>query len=383
MRKIALDLGAKKTSFCEIDNGKIIKRGTMRGLGDLFKYLGANGPKATVAFEACRVGWHLATRLQQLGHEPVMIDTTRVKLLGIGLHGRKTDEIDAELIAHALDQKRLPKAHILSPHRQSIRLQQTVRRSLVETRAQYMALTRETVRAHGGKVASGHAEHFVERVEQAELAEPVRMLVQPWVLLVKELSKQIAVVEKKLLQLCDQDQTVTLLSTAPGVSLVVAAAFVSVVDEAKRFKRAHELESYLGLVPQEKSSGGKQRLGSISKAGNPYLRSLLVQSAWSVLRQKDEDDPLKKWGLAIAQKRGKRIAVVAVARRLAGILWAMWRNGCVYDPQVLAAASHAGLQRAAQDAQLRSKAMQRAEQKLSRRKRSWQRLCENEDASPQ
>jgi transposase len=105
-----------------------------------------------------------------------------------------------------------------------------------------------------------------------------------------------------------------LLKTAPGVATVVAAAFISVVDDAKRFRKAHELESYLGLVPSEDTSG-KRRLGAITKRGNAYTRALLVQAAWAVLKQKG-DDPLAQWGRAIALKRSKRIAAIAVARRL-------------------------------------------------------------------
>jgi transposase len=121
------------------------------------------------------------------------------------------------------------------------------------------------------------------------------------------------------------------ITTAPSVGLVVAAAFVSVVDEARRFEGPHQLESYLGLVPRETSTGGKRKLGSITKQGNPYMRQLLVQSASGILRVGDADDPLRRWGRELAARRGRKIAVVALARGLAGILWAMWRKGTVYD----------------------------------------------------
>ena len=116
------------------------------------------------------------------------------------------------------------------------------------------------------------------------------------------------------------------LTTAPGVGLIVASAFVSVVDDAKRFADAHQVESYLGLVPRENSSGGKRRLGSITKHGNGYMRALLVQSASSILRVGDPDDPLRRWGRTLVERRGRKIAVVAIARRLSGILWAMWKR---------------------------------------------------------
>src|SRR5262249_19703211 len=173
------------------------------------------------------------------------------------------------------------------------------------------------------------------------LDEQTRALSESLAKMLEALNPQIALVEQKLEQLCAGEPVIGRLSTVPGVGLLVAAAFVSVVDEAKRFRSAHEVESYLGLVPSEDTSIHR-RLGGISKQGNSYARALLVQGAHSVFRLR-ADDPLKRWGESIEQRRGKRIAVVAVARRLVGILWAMWRDGSVYDPTKLGFASAAGL----------------------------------------
>ena len=115
---------------------------------------------------------------------------------------------------------------------------------------------------------------------------------------------------------------------------------ISVVDDPGRFRRAHQLQAYLGLVPSENTSG-KRKLGAITKQGNGYLRSLLVQAAWSVMRQR-RSDPLKAWGQALAKRGGKRVAAVAVARRLAGILFAMWRDMSAYDREALAGKSARG-----------------------------------------
>jgi transposase len=128
-----------------------------------------------------------------------------------------------------------------------------------------------------------------------------------------------------------EEPVVNQLMTAPGVGPMVAASFVSVLDDAKRFRGGHHLESYLGLVPGEDTTGRKRRQGAITKQGNGYLRALLIQSSWSILRTAPKDDPLRRWAETIARRRGKRIAVIALARRLAGVLWAMWRNGTLYD----------------------------------------------------
>jgi transposase len=142
-----------------------------------------------------------------------------------------------------------------------------------------------------------------------------------------------------------------------------------VIDEAHRFEGAHQVESYLGLVPRETSTGGKRKLGSISKQGNGYMRQLLVQSASSILRVGESDDPLRRWGRALVARRGRKIAVVALARRLAGILWAMWRKGTVYDPARLGASSARGLATLAQDATATALAMKRAAAKAHNRSR--------------
>jgi hypothetical protein len=153
------------------------------------------------------------------------------------------------------------------------------------------------------------------------------------------------------------------LCSVPGVGLVVAAAFVSVIDNARRFKNAHQVESYLGLVPSESSSGATRRLGSITKHGNHYLRKMLVQAAWSVMRQK-KSEPLRDWGHAIKERRGQRIAVVALARRLAGVLWALWKKDRVYEPARAAGATARGLEKQAQSVETRAAALRAVERKL-------------------
>jgi transposase len=148
---------------------------------------------------------------------------------------------------------------------------------------------------------------------------------------------QIKAVEERLDRLCCKEPVIQLLMTAPGVGSTVAATFVSVVDEARRFRRAHQLEAYLGLVPAENTTGGKQRLGSITKQGNSYLRALLVQSACAIMQKGDKSDPLVSWAKAISERRGKKIAIIGLARRLAGVLWSMWRKQTTYEPQRISA----------------------------------------------
>lgn len=369
MRTVALDLGARKIAYCEVKDQKVVQRQTAKHLRYLKDVLGPNTPKARVAFEACREGWYVARQLEKWGHEPVMVDTTRTKKLGIGQHGRKTDRIDAEQLGLSLERGLIPEAHILSPHRQELRFHLGVRRALIETRAAYVTQIREIVRARGRRVASCSTADFVAKVKATSLDEGTGALIAPLLLVLEPLDRQIGVADCKLEQLALQEPAIKNLMTAPGVALIVSAAFVSVIDDAQRFRRAHELESYLGLVPSERSSGGRQRLGGISKAGNTHLRALLVQAAWCLLRRPREADPLVRWAQMVAARRGKRIAVVALARRLAGILWALWRDDTVYDPARVGHASAAGLKAQAQDVEFRAAAMTRATQKAASRMR--------------
>jgi transposase len=125
----------------------------------------------------------------------------------------------------------------------------------------------------------------------------------------------------------------------PGVGPVTAASFVATLDTATRFGGAHQVQAYLGLVPRERSSGKVQHKGRITKAGNRRTRSLLVEAAWAVWHRakRTEAMPLRIWANRIARRRGRRIAMVALARKLAGILFAMMRDKTVYEHERLIA----------------------------------------------
>lgn len=335
MRKVALDLGTKKIAYCEVASNEVVDRGTVSQLDSLEERLGPNAPPAVVAIEACREAWFVHAKLTSWGNDVKIVDTTRSRQLGIGQHGRKTDRIDAEVLARALAQGGLPLAHVLSPHRQALRRQLGVRRALVETRTQYVTTARGLARELGHKLPGCDAKNFVDRCRAANLPKEVQAAIAPLLAVLEPLGVQLAAVDKELERLCDAEPVVQLLQTAPGVGPIVAATFVSVIDDAGRFRNAHQVESYLGLVPNENTSGGKQRLGAITKHGNTYLRAMLVQGAWSVVRSAKRDDPLRIWGEAVMQRRSKRVGIVAVARRLAGVLWAMWRDGTEYEPRLL------------------------------------------------
>ena len=368
MRSVALDLGSKKIAFCEVADGKVVGRAMVPRLDALIEVLGPGTAQATVAIEACREAWAIHDQLTAWGHIVLLVDTTRVKQLGVGHHGRKNDRIDAEVLARAVERGLIPCAHVLSPERRQLRALLAVRRALVETRAQYVTTIRGLARAHGKKIPTCKTGVFVTRFNEADLGEPLQTLCSPLLATLATLDQELAKNELAVQTYAETDGMLRFLMTAPGVSVVVAAMFISVIDDAHRFHRAHQVQSYVGLVPLEDTTGGgsKRRLGSITKQGNSYLRSLLIQAGWSILRT-PMTDPLKAWGQAIADRRGRKsIAAVAIARRLAGLLWAMWRDGTVYDPEQLGQHSSAGVAKEAQSTQLRAKAIARAGVKAKR-----------------
>ncbi len=147
-------------------------------------------------------------------------------------------------------------------------------------------------------------------------------------------NQQLDEVERAIGRIVQGDPVVRRLCTAPNVGPVTAVAFVAAVDGVERFEHAHQVECYLGLVPRERSSGEKQHKGAITKAGSSRARWRLVEPAWRIwLSRSSNAEELRRWAERIATRRDRRIAVVALARRLARILYAMWRDGTEFRPR--------------------------------------------------
>jgi transposase len=209
-----------------------------------------------------------------------------------------------------------------------------VRDALVRTRTRYISLIRALLRQQGYRVPSGSAEAFLRRVLAMSL--PGRLLSQfaPLLAVMRHVNRQLSYSDQVIEEITAHDARVQRLRTVPSVGPVTAAAFIATIDDVQRFRHAHQVEAYLGLVPRELSSGETQRRGHITKAGPTRMRWLLIQAAVSILRRRPpEAEALRAWALRIAVRRGKHIAVVALARRLAGILYALLRDGTVFAPR--------------------------------------------------
>ena len=187
-----------------------------------------------------------------------------------------------------------------------------MRGALVETRAQYVTTIRGLARAAGVLLPTCDTENFVRKLDGLEMDEATRVLVAPLVAMLRTLETELERVEHTLAAIAENDPILQLCATVPGVGLIVAATFVSVIDDAKRFKNAHAVGAYLGLVPSESTTGGpdKRRLGSITKQGNRMARAMLIQAAWTI------------FGRAIQTTRSR--AGSRTWRRSATSAWPSW-----------------------------------------------------------
>jgi transposase len=267
-----------------------------------------------------------------LGHEAIVADPNDAPMYATRSRRVKTDKRDARTLMEACRAGTSRRAHRLSEPRRHVRAELAVREAVVRTRTRYVALAKALVRRDGLRVPSSAAERVGAHLQTLPVSPALAAALAPLIALLTPLNATIAAADDRLATLETTDPHVALRMTAPGIGSVTASALVATIDDSTRFAAAHQFEVYLGVVPGERSSGEQRRVGPITKAGNRRVRWLLVEAAWRILRShQGESAALRSWALTIAARRGQRIAVVALARRLAGILFAMWRDGVPYE----------------------------------------------------
>jgi transposase len=203
-----------------------------------------------------------------------------------------------------------------------------VRDALVKTRTRYISLIRSILRREGYRTAGCGASVFEKRVQELELPQNLRAEIEPLLKVMKGINEQVKETSEQLQEQADSHEVSKVLLTAPGVGAITVTTFVAVIDDINRFESGAKVCSYIGLVPREFSSSEKRIRGGITKAGHSHLRWLLVEAAWSIITHpRPQTQYLRSWYERIALRRGKYIAVVALARKLTGILYAMWRDG--------------------------------------------------------
>jgi transposase len=332
MDTIGLDLHKRESQLCiGQDDGQIIETRIVTSRERFAAVLGAR-PRARILLEASTESEWVARHLESLGHEVIVADPNFAPMYATRARRTKTDRRDARTLMEAARLGAYRTAHRVSPARRHVRAELAVREALVRTRTRYIALAKALVRRDGLRVAASEAHLVAKRIAALELSDTLSSELLPLFQVLAPINEQIVAADRRIAAVVADDPIMTLLATAPSIGPITASAIVATVDDVTRFASAHQFEAFLGLVPGERSSGEKRRIGRITKAGNSRVRYLLVEAGWRVLRTKSEDTAaLRAWGLTIAARRGKRIAVVALARRLAGIAYAMWRDGRAYE----------------------------------------------------
>jgi transposase len=244
----------------------------------------------------------------------------------------KTDRRDAQVLSEVSCRIDLPSVHVPSPQARQRKTLCGMREALVGARTKVLNTVRGWLRAEARRPRGGDTATFTARVRALCAETTLPSYVDRQLRMIDALSKQIAEADRELAATAKADPIARRLMTAPGVGPATAVRFVAALDEISRFSGAHAVESYLGLVPGEDSSAERRRRTGITKAGPPALRWCLVQAAWAARRTRRKD-PMHRWADAIEKRRGTRVAVLALARKLAGILFAIWRDGTVYEPR--------------------------------------------------
>ena len=339
MDTIGMDLHKRESQLCILvaQTGEVIERRIATTRERLTAVLGGRLP-ARILLEASTESEWVARHLESLGLTVIVADPSYAPMYAHRRRGVKTDRRDAQALMEALQRGHYRAIHRASADQRHVRAQLAVRDALIRTRSRYVNVVRALTRREGLRIPSGGAEHLERRLATLPLEEQLTRELAPLRTVLKPVNAQIAQADELLSLRAREDPRVALLCTMPQISPVTAVAFIATLDDVARFGSAHQVQGYLGLTPREYSSGERQQRGRISKTGNPRMRSLLVETGWRILRSRDPRlAALHAWGEQVAARRGAAIAAVALARRVAGILYAMWRDGVHYRESASAA----------------------------------------------
>ena len=363
MEHIGIDLGAKHSHLVVLSETGVLTRREKIRTAQLPAWL-EEQPQSRIVLEACTQSPAIAKLGRQAGHEMVIVPGNIVRALGVGARSIKTDDRDAEVLAQAsfrnLD---LKSVHVRSDLSRSRREVLAARATHIELRKVVSTSIKSWLRGRLQTVkARANSKFFAAEVRKRamEHVEGLPASVEAMLQTYEHLCDQIDQLDEQAESLTEQDETIKKLMSIPGVGPIVALSFITHLDTPERFSNGHDLASYLALIPSERTTGGRIRRGATITAGPTYLKALLVQAAWAMWRHRP-GDPMVVWAKQIEERRGRRIAIMALARKLATVMWSMWNHGTSYDP------SRASKARASQlaatlgkDTQVEPKASRRA-----------------------
>jgi len=300
----------------------------------------AEQPRCTVAMEACGSAHFWARSLQDLGYEVRLVPPLYVKPF---VKRQKNDRADAEAIAEAASRPTMRFVAVKSEAKQAQGMAFSTRDMLVRQRTQTINVLRGHLAEFGVVVPQGPAN--VERlravVDDADctLPPPVVALGQTLLTQIDTLSETIDAIERDIKQLARKQDSSRRVMTIPGVGPICATAVEAFAPGMESFESGRDFAAWLGLTPRQHSTGGKQRLGKMSKMGQRDLRRLLIAGAMSVVRCAARDGATEgSWLARMLQRKPRMLVAVALANKNARIIWALLTQGGVYQDPTAAAA---------------------------------------------
>jgi transposase len=327
----------QQIAFVNLETGEC-GQGRLEHVGEAEQfYRKLRGQRVRVGVEASGQSLWFQRLLGELGHELWMGNPAAIR--AAAPRKQKNDVRDAELMLVLLLEGRFPRIWVPTAEQRDARQLLLHRHRVVELRTrvknqlQALALNEGVGRKPGLWSQKGRAQ-----LQALSLPAWTARRRQDNLELLDELLRRTEPLDQAVQAEAERRPEAKRLMTHPGVGAITALAFVLTLGEAERFASGKQVASYLGLIPAEYSSGGRQRLGHISKQGNGLLRGLLTEAAHAAVRHEPE---WRRFYLRLAMRKNRSIAAVAVARKLAVRLWWMWLRGLDYA-QIVASASHAG-----------------------------------------
>lgn len=288
-------------------------------------------PPATFLLEACGSSHFWGRQLRSLGHRVVLLPPHATRPY---VFRNKTDRTDTRGLLEAFRNEDIHPVPVKSVSQQALTALHRLRSTWLATRTARLNTVRGLLREFGCIIPLG-AQRVLPKAStlladpDSGLPDALRPVFAEACNEIRDLEAHIRVVEAQLQALADQIPAVARLRSIPGIGLITATALVAFVGDIQRFPSARHFASYLGLTPRERSSGLIRRLGAISKRGDVYLRMLLIHGARAVLwaaAKRRTLDHLRAWALRLQETRGHNKAAVALANKLARIVWAVWKH---------------------------------------------------------
>jgi transposase len=329
---VGIDVSLEQSSVCVVDaGGRIVREAKVASEPQaLVQFLkGLALPLTRVGLEAGPLSQWLYAGLAAAGFEAVLLETRHVKA-ALSAMVVKTDRKDARGIAQLLRMGWFRPVHCKSPPAQEVRALLVARKQL-QAKTQDVELSlRGLLRGFGLKLGDVSKGRFAARVRDLAAGHPVLEPIAAAMLRARQaLRQEFAKLHRAMLTIARADPICRQLMTVPGVGAVTAVTFTSAVDDPRRFASA-ALGAHFGLTPKKYQSGERDVTGAISKAGDGLVRAALYEAANVMLTRAPRFSALKGWAIAVAKRRGMKRAKVALARKLAVVMHAMWRDGTAF-----------------------------------------------------